>query len=240
METKTCTKCFIEKPFSDFYKAKLGKYGLTSICKTCSNAATKIWNDNNKERVKENQRKYVAANREKVREKDRKYKHTHRELVNERSKIYKQTHPEKVKKYKDEHREQDNLRARKRYAKNIEKERQRSREKYIRNKAQKQEYQKKYFAERPGLRQERKRTRRAREKQAEGNITKKEWNELVDRFNHTCLRCGRTNIKLTLDHVIPLTCGGSHTIDNAQPLCGSCNSIKHTNIIDYRQQAHPD
>lgn len=240
METKTCTKCFIEKQLSDFYKAKLGKYGLTAICKTCSNAATKIWNDNNKERVKENQRKYVAANREKVREKDRKYKHTHRELVNERSKIYKQTHPEKVKKYKDEHREQDNLYHRIRYAENIEKERQRSKDKYIRDKVHVQEYNKNYHATHQGLRQEYKRKYRARRKNAEGYITKKEWDELLDRFNHTCLRCGRTDIKLTLDHVIPLTRGGSHTIDNAQPLCISCNSIKHTNIIDYRQQAHPD
>ena len=37
-----------------------------------------------------------------------------------------------------------------------------------------------------------------------------------------------------MDHVVPLKLGGANTVDNVQPLCGSCNCKKHLKIIDYR------
>ena len=67
-----------------------------------------------------------------------------------------------------------------------------------------------------------------------GTITAIEWEELKDKYGNKCLRCGKTNIRLSLDHVIPLSKGGKHTIGNSQPLCRSCNSKKHTKSTDYR------
>jgi 5-methylcytosine-specific restriction endonuclease McrA len=46
--------------------------------------------------------------------------------------------------------------------------------------------------------------------------------------------CGDTGAVLEADHVVPLTKGGSDSISNIQPLCGSCNRKKFVNIIDYR------
>jgi len=65
-------------------------------------------------------------------------------------------------------------------------------------------------------------------------FTAKEWRELVDRYNHTCLCCGDNTCKLTPDHVIPLSKGGANTIDNIQPLCLPCNLSKGIKIVDYR------
>lgn len=78
--------------------------------------------------------------------------------------------------------------------------------------------------------------RRALKKGSGGTITKTEWIWLKEYYNYTCLCCGRKEpeIKLTLDHVIPLKLGGENVIKNAQPLCGKCNCKKHAKHIDYR------
>lgn len=47
----------------------------------------------------------------------------------------------------------------------------------------------------------------------------REW--LADR----CAFCGTTD-NLTLDHIIPVCCGGRPTRENAQTLCGPCNNWK--------------
>ncbi len=65
-------------------------------------------------------------------------------------------------------------------------------------------------------------------------LTASEWNSILLKYNNTCLGCGMKSYKLTIDHVIPVSLGGTNTIDNIQPLCSKCNSKKHTKIIDYR------
>lgn len=67
-----------------------------------------------------------------------------------------------------------------------------------------------------------------------GKITSEEWLDLCQRYENKCLSCKKEGIKLTVDHVVPISKGGSNTIDNVQPLCRSCNSKKGTKIIDYR------
>lgn len=78
------------------------------------------------------------------------------------------------------------------------------------------------------------RNRRARKIVGGGRFTAMEWKSLLERYNNTCLCCRRNDVKLTADHVIPLSKGGSNSIDNIQPLCKSCNSKKHAKHIDYR------
>lgn len=69
--------------------------------------------------------------------------------------------------------------------------------------------------------------------------TKEEWQGVLDKYEHKCLNCGLTDQQtiLTRDHVIPLSEGGSDTIDNIQPLCIYCNSRKWTKSVDYRPKA---
>jgi hypothetical protein len=74
-----------------------------------------------------------------------------------------------------------------------------------------------------------------RNKNAIGSHTKSEWDELKRKYNFKCARCGREelSVSLTKDHIVPLSLEGTNFIDNIQPLCRRCNSIKNASIICY-------
>lgn len=77
------------------------------------------------------------------------------------------------------------------------------------------------------------RTRRALRMSADGSFTVGEWENLKKQYGLQCPSCGKKEpeIKLTADHVIPLSRGGSNWIENIQPLCRSCNSKKWAKIL---------
>lgn len=74
-----------------------------------------------------------------------------------------------------------------------------------------------------------------------GFHTEKQWEELKFRHNFMCLCCKKREpfIKLTRDHILPISKGGDDKITNIQPLCKSCNSIKYVNIISYLELSEP-
>ena len=74
----------------------------------------------------------------------------------------------------------------------------------------------------------------ARKKNAAGTHSLEEWNNLKNDFNNLCAYC-KEKKKLTKDHIIPLSKGGSNYISNIQPLCRNCNSKKH-NKLNYIHQ----
>lgn len=75
--------------------------------------------------------------------------------------------------------------------------------------------------------------RRARKEKVGGIFTKVEFQSLCEGYGNICLCC-RQQKPLCADHVIPLSRGGSNSIENIQPLCRSCNCKKHSKTIDYR------
>lgn len=79
-----------------------------------------------------------------------------------------------------------------------------------------------------------------REKQIEQNgglrHTVGEWKLLCKLVNYTCIKCNNIPVKLSKDHIIPLSKGGTDHITNIQPLCCLCNSLKNDDEIDYRSQ----
>jgi 5-methylcytosine-specific restriction endonuclease McrA len=54
--------------------------------------------------------------------------------------------------------------------------------------------------------------------------------EVFRRDNHTCQYCGSTQ-RLTIDHIIPRSKGGTHTWDNVVAACERCNSAKSDRLL---------
>ncbi len=75
--------------------------------------------------------------------------------------------------------------------------------------------------------------RKLKLKGIEGKYTYREWEELKRKFYYTCPMCGKKEpeIKLTPDHIIPVSKEGTNYINNIQPLCLHCNCVKNDKII---------
>jgi len=61
-------------------------------------------------------------------------------------------------------------------------------------------------------------------------ISTRDWSRLVTRHGECCAYCGKA-APLTVDHVVPLSRGGRHTIGNVLPACLSCNSSKQDRLL---------
>jgi len=67
-------------------------------------------------------------------------------------------------------------------------------------------------------------------------VSERDWHRLCERYRWSCAMCGERR-KLTVEHIIPLSRGGRHSIGNLLPLCSSCNSSKLNNLlIEWRKR----
>lgn len=70
------------------------------------------------------------------------------------------------------------------------------------------------------------RKRRAIMAQVESTLTREQWKAVLKKFDYRCAYCHQKK-KLEMDHIIPISKGGSHTVSNVAPACRRCNSIKN-------------
>lgn len=103
-EMKTCRKCHIEKPKSEFYKHVRHPDGLRSECKQCSKAVNNKYREANKEKIAQMKASYRELNREALKEKSRdKYQERKenepeklRKWGRDSARRYRQRHPERA------------------------------------------------------------------------------------------------------------------------------------------------
>lgn len=69
-----------------------------------------------------------------------------------------------------------------------------------------------------------------REKGAGGTIIKKDVDKLFEEFGKMCYYC-RISKATSLDHVTPISKGGTNNINNLVPACISCNSKKGAKLL---------
>ncbi|RLG19529.1 hypothetical protein DRN74_06725 [Candidatus Micrarchaeota archaeon] len=71
------------------------------------------------------------------------------------------------------------------------------------------------------------------------------WDELrracYARDGYRCQQCGATNVRLHAHHIIPLSQGGTNTLDNLITLCEECHAKyhPHMNPGSYAQRELP-
>jgi hypothetical protein len=99
MKLQICTKCGEEKPLSEFYKEKLGKYGRRTDCKKCSIKRGKKSPSQSKDKVKKRNKNYYLKHKEKLL-KNKKIYH----------KIYWKKNKDKLNKKKQQYRKKNKLR----------------------------------------------------------------------------------------------------------------------------------
>lgn len=222
--SKKCKVCGKEKQSFDFCVHKNNRDGLMTICKSCRNSqrrdqyrkdpgileSIREWRNSNIEKKRAADRKWSIANTEKNRASSRRFYKNHKDSVLAENKI------------RYENKKSEVLVINKKWA--------------LSNPEKVKKIKQRWKERHPEKVQEMDRNRRAIKKYNGGEITAKEWQTLKEKYNFTCICCLRREpeIKLTLDHVFPLFLGGKHVIENAQPLCLSCNSRKSIKHIDYR------
>jgi 5-methylcytosine-specific restriction endonuclease McrA len=217
------------KPLSEFHPRRLLGIlvgdGFKSRCKDCFRTQARAERAAKIDQYRAKEREYVEAN-----------KAHYQELKRSHQKAYPEKYEDSLRKYRETHREEINTKARERRQQDLEHYREigrKSRDKYA---EERNTYQRGY-----GKANRDKLTlftniRRARKLAVGGSYTDKEWQSLKAFYDYKCLCCGKREpeIRLTRDHVIPLTKGGTDSIDNVQPLCARCNSKKNNKHIDYR------
>jgi predicted nucleic acid-binding Zn ribbon protein len=63
-----------------------------------------------------------------------------------------------------------------------------------------------------------------------GHVYKRDWIRLMRRYDGLCAYCQNAP-GVEVDHVIPVSRGGRHTLGNVLPACPSCNRRKHARTL---------
>lgn len=197
-QTKKCSKCKVDRPFDMFTRTVLTKDGLYPQCKECR----KAYRVNNKEKIKEKDRLYNKNNNEYVTKKKREYYQKNKDKVYKQNKAYRDNNKEKV---------QDRFRLY--YQKNKEEIAKKAKE-YRKTDKWKISVKNSHYKRRTITKK--------------GDATSEQLSELQQNAK-VCYWCNKPlkNKVVHVDHYIPLSKGGEHTLSNLVISCDTCNLKKH-------------
>jgi 5-methylcytosine-specific restriction endonuclease McrA len=202
---KKCPRCETFKDLNEFGLNKSKKDGRYVYCLECSRIISKEYYNKNHEEKLEREKVYREKNKERNKERNR-----------EKAKRYREKYPERVKLSQDKYNKKPESKIRSNRYNHSEKGKLYHR-KYI-----KDNYDK-------WLTRQRKNQviRRIRKTNNEiFTISNKDMRRLL---SSKCAVCESYD-KIHIDHVIPVSRGGRHSIGNLQPLCQGCNLSKNNKL----------
>jgi 5-methylcytosine-specific restriction endonuclease McrA len=212
---KICNVCGKSKPISEFPRAVGERHWVRPRCRGCE---------------KKYKHNYYLGHQEEIRDRDHNYRHTHQEEKKERARIYYLAHAEEEKgrtrKWQQTHTEEVKELNRKYYQEHREEAKEFSHDYYQDHREDVDERNRIYSKKHPEYKRIGCRNRRARILNASGNgWSAKDEKQLKQDYSYRCAYCGK-DTKLELDHIVPISRGGKHAIENIVPACRSCNSSK--------------
>lgn len=88
-----------------------------------------------------------------------------------------------------------------------------------------------YAKKNPHVGQATKRKRKAlKSKNGVFRFTSRDWQRCLNLYDNRCFYCGADG-KMTMEHVMPLIRGGTHSVGNIVPACVSCNCHKQARTV---------
>lgn len=229
--TKICTCCKTEKNLTEFTFLKSRQKYLSS-CRKCENERKskhkldnleyyqnkgKEYREKNKDKIAKDKKDYANKNKEKLAKKNKEYHESNKERIREYKKEYQEINKQKIKEKKKIY-----------YNENKDQVDRKNKNYYLNNKEKIAEYKRQYMAvvENKILAKNVRNKRRAKIK--DGSVTPQEIRGLIKNVK-SCYWCDKKIDKNNyhLDHFMPLSKGGLHTISNLVIACPTCNLQKN-------------
>lgn len=221
---KHCRKCGVDKPatLEYFYVDKSKSDGLTTQCRECKSEYGKRYRAENKERIAAYIKQWVASNKDRRREISNRWYRNHKEQAQQISADYRRRNKQKEAERHSKYKIQNRLKVASA-----------DREYRRRNKERRNEYNKQYYRDNPGVARAMWDRRRAKKMKAVGTYTAEDVQEMMETQAGHCAYCGITlHGEFHVDHIMPLSRGGSNSPDNLCISCQSCNCSKHDKTPD--------
>lgn len=207
--TKTCNVCKQSFPATAEYFArnKTKRCGLNNTCKPCNSKKLAQWKLDNPERYKASKKEYQEIHRQEISAKALERERKNPELGRKRKAKYKKIHADKVRTAENKRRERDKERI--------------------------LLYKKEYYESHKELWRLAAVRRRATKAKADGYFTDEDVQKIYIAQSGKCSYCGiELNGAYEIDHIEPLSRGGSNWPHNLCCACKPCNRSKFNRTVE--------
>jgi len=248
--TKICTKCKIEKDIDMFHNYKYGVHGKKPHCKECAIAYSRKYKEEHKSEIKlkkpQQDKKYREKNKEKISFMAKIYRENNKEKISKKHKEWRDKNKESRKIYRDTYVSENKEKVyeyQKKYRLEISKNKTKEYNRRYRdkNKEKLRLKQIKYRKTESGKichKNYNNKRRYIKKCTSDGRIPmtsiyplNRDLQELLELQDNKCNICGcDITDKKHLDHHVPLSKGGTHSIDNVVFLCPTCNLTKNNKL----------